>query len=516
MKLLIVEDETIARKGLLGSLDWAELGIDSVMSAENGESGLSLARRVLPDIVITDIRMPRMDGITMASRIRDFLPDCRIIFLSAYSDIDYYKAAIELKAIRYLNKPVETPALKDVVMQAMEECRELSSNKSLTAFHKLHEKQNFADALCQGEDSAQIEKDAKRLGITEIIKKSETVTAVIIARRPRYEDEPRKDQLQLALRISKAISQQSLYTVRHKSNLVFFLFTPNELSNFAQNHLCEKVATVLENEDFYVVIGSPVKGIGNAHNSYVCAKKAMQKAYCYPFGSAVVYNEAIEAETGLFAYVDEKNRIIASLSEKDQQGALAACAALRDSLYRHKDLTQLKARQLYYELIAEVFRLSEQSHLDIRENDAGDDIFWAVRIESYNLDELHAYLCAHINRLFAAIKETKNEKRQILAIKEYIAANYPNPTLSVSDISNHLHMSASHVCTMFKKETGNTINGYLTDYRLGRAKKYLDESLLSIADISAKIGYKDNSYFGRIFRKHFGLTPLEYRNRDSQ
>ncbi|MCL1857241.1 MAG: response regulator, partial [Kiritimatiellaeota bacterium] len=109
--VLIVDDERMTREGLAESLDWRAAGVDRVFCAENGEAGLIMAKRILPDIVLTDIRMPRMDGITMAGRIRDILPECRIIFLSAYSEIDYYKAAIDLKAIRYLDKPIDAARL---------------------------------------------------------------------------------------------------------------------------------------------------------------------------------------------------------------------------------------------------------------------------------------------------------------------------------------------------------------------------------------------------------------------
>ena len=125
LKVLIVEDELYVRKGIVLTVDWAALDCMVVGEAANGEEGVEAALRYNPQIIVTDIRMPRMDGITMANRIREILPECRIIFLSAYSEIDYYKAAIALKAVRYLDKPIEPELLRAVITEAVAECEQL-------------------------------------------------------------------------------------------------------------------------------------------------------------------------------------------------------------------------------------------------------------------------------------------------------------------------------------------------------------------------------------------------------
>jgi len=232
-----------------------------------------------------------------------------------------------------------------------------------------------------------------------------------------------------------------------------------------------------------------------------------------PWGQVTHYHEDAERCGSVSAYAEERSAILRELSENHEKAALFACQALYEKLRRNRDLVYQKARELYFEIISEVFHKADSLHLHIKEDEPDDMISWIVRIENYNLDELHAFLSSQVGRLFAALEEVKNEKKQILAIKDYIMKRYADDTFSISDISAFLHMSASHLCTMFKKETGDTINNYLTEYRLSKAKQYLKETLFSVAEISAKVGYKDNSYFGRIFRKRFGMTPNEYRNR---
>jgi len=210
MNLLIVEDERMTREGLVESLDWAQIGVSKVFSAENGEVGLFMAKRILPEIVLTDIRMPRMDGITMASRIREILPECRIIFLSAYSEIDYYKAAIDLKAIRYLDKPVEPEQLRAVITEAVADCVLLHRYKSTHEFHHMLERQKLADALCTDESIELIESEYKRLKLRAVFKNKDYCTAVIINFRPDFDAEMQEDIPVLASMLSEAIIYPNL------------------------------------------------------------------------------------------------------------------------------------------------------------------------------------------------------------------------------------------------------------------------------------------------------------------
>ena len=512
MNLLIVEDERMTREGLVKSLDWPQVGVTKVFSAENGEAGLFIAKRVLPDIVLTDIRMPRMDGITMASRIREILPECRIIFLSAYSEIDYYKAAIDLKAIRYLDKPIEAERLQTVIAEAVAECAQLRSYKATSDLQHIQERQKFADAICAGEDEAALESEYKRLKLRAIFKCSDFCTPVVISVRLDIEDEMQDDLHILAAALSEAVIYPNLYTIRRKNRIALLLFTPSAISDRHMSATCQKLQSLLYDHAYAVAVGKPFRGLGNANKAYITAKTALEKAYLYPWGHVVYYGEESEKTAGVSAYGEEKNRITRCVSEGNEKEALDTCEVLYKALKARKDLTYTKARELYFELISEVFHKADSMHLQIKEDDVGEAISWIVQIENYNLDELHSFLCRHISLYIESLEKSKNEKKQVLAIKSYIAKNFMNDTLSIGDISGYLHMSASHVCTIFKKETGDTINNYLTEYRLDKAKQYLRETLLTAAEISVKVGYRDNSYFGRIFHKRLGTTPNEYRN----
>lgn len=136
MKLLLVEDEMLTREGLLGSLPWEELGINQVFTAEDGEEGVERALSCEPDIVMTDVRMPRMDGITMAFEIRKTNRRCRFIFVSGYCDKEYLKSAIQLSAVNYIEKPVEIEEVVTALKQAMKQVIEQRRQEEIEAEYR--------------------------------------------------------------------------------------------------------------------------------------------------------------------------------------------------------------------------------------------------------------------------------------------------------------------------------------------------------------------------------------------
>ena len=128
MKLLIVDDEELTRSGLFSSIDWPSLGIRTVLQADDGFNGLVLAKKEKPDIILCDVRMPRLTGIQMLEQLEPLLPETVFIFMSGYSDKEYLKAAIRLKAVSYIEKPLDLQEVRETVLEARERC--LSRRKS--------------------------------------------------------------------------------------------------------------------------------------------------------------------------------------------------------------------------------------------------------------------------------------------------------------------------------------------------------------------------------------------------
>lgn len=124
MKLLIVDDEELTRTGVISSIDWQSIGIQEVLQADDGINGIEMARVHRPDIVLCDVRMPRLDGIAMLEQLEEILPDIVPVFMSGYSDKEYLKAAIKLKAVNYIEKPLNPVEIRDAIVEARDLCLE--------------------------------------------------------------------------------------------------------------------------------------------------------------------------------------------------------------------------------------------------------------------------------------------------------------------------------------------------------------------------------------------------------
>ena len=134
----------------------------------------------------------------------------------------------------------------------------------------------------------------------------------------------------------------------------------------------------------------------------------------------------------------------------------------------------------------------------------------------FTFSELHQTLVNNTEDYFSCAENFSAENPTIFLIKDYISKNYMNETLSVKDISTHVFLSTSYVCTFFKNETGKTLNQYITEYRMEKAKQLLNDARFKITDISSRVGYNDGNYFGKSFKKYCGLSPSEYREQNLQ
>ena len=151
MKILIADDEDYTREGLIDAVDWDKFGIDEIMQAVNGAEAARIAQWFQPDIVISDIRMPQMDGIELAERLLRINPDSRIIFISGYMEIEYLKSAIQLAAVDYIEKPVDLHALDRAIARAAADVRRIDQGRTAVAEHKELQQQKLFRLLTDKE-----------------------------------------------------------------------------------------------------------------------------------------------------------------------------------------------------------------------------------------------------------------------------------------------------------------------------------------------------------------------------
>lgn len=515
MKLLIVDDEELTRTGVISSIDWKELGISEVLQADDGINGLEMARKYQPEIILCDVRMPRMDGITMLERLESVLPDTIPIFMSGYSDKEYLKAAIKLKAVSYIEKPIKPLEICDAVLEARERYTQKVYSRRGRTLRSMETASSLALSLTvpyTPDNNA--EKLAQELSITLT---PSTCFTTIIVRLDSALELTREALENIYHALHDYLEHQHMnciYVAKREQYLVYDIISQTAPASASLQSIGEFLGSQYQVYGKYMMVaGDTFAGISRAYQSYTSAVILLQSSYFFPAGSFLTSQafEGTQPAPGKAALPAESDHIFSELlSSKDTEKTSAFLEQLYNYFYKNHTLLPNQVKDLYYKYFVMLENTRKQQLLpDSKEQDA---IVSALE-KNFTYQELHEELVQKTQQYFTDLKNSIPENSTIFLIKDYISKNYMNETLSVKDISAHVFLSASYVCTFFKNETGQTLNQYLTEYRMEKAKQLLSDPRYKITDISSRVGYSDGNYFGKSFKKYTGVSPSEFRER---
>lgn len=519
--LLVVDDEITSRNGLLRNIKGMNLGFAKTETADDGVHALELALRFRPDIVLTDVRMPRMDGIEMSYKLREMYPDVIIIFMSGYSDKEYLKSAIHLKAVNYVEKPVENEELEKSLRQALDMLDEMHRASSL---QKDYQKMVSNLSLLGNELALRLtsayrhkdkEFDYSLLGLDP----SSCFTTILIRLFP--ENGCSIPSLfpvweRTAVQITRFLEQnhlQGIFAVKDDSYLVLHLAYSREQSAFiTREYLTFFLSTLIllwDHNRYCIAVGSQADGIGQVFRSYGDAVMTMQQMFFTGYDQILftapsmkpAYTFRPELMEELHQHLLEENRMQAAGLLDDLCAELALYPATLSS----------NIRDYFYHLLTVISDTAQELLLNafFDRTDAGE--LWNQLNRANTLQEIRQYSQTLLDSFFTMCGNVRSGSSNVLRIKNYIAANYRSSDLSVKQISDVMYMSLAYMCSIFKAETGITINQYITDIRLEDAKQLLRNKSYNISEVAAAVGFNDSQYFAKIFKKKTGLTPSMYK-----
>jgi len=518
MNLLIVDDEELTREGLLGSIDWSALGISNIYQADDGINGLSLARKFKPQIILSDVRMPRMDGIEMAAKIREDFPDCHIIFMSGYSDKEYLKAAIRLKAISYVEKPILPREVEDAVREAIstDAVQQITKDSATRQIREAATKLALEITYSRIENGDDIEKQFASLHLS--VRPTTSFTTIIVKFTDGFSSLGSKEQEETFNIFNKLTGQyhlQYLWAVKQDEYLIVHLFASEKPSSAGLSKICGKLADSLSAAcHFYIAVGRTVTGADKVFDSYNAAVLLLQSSFFYEYNSILIHEK--ESRDSLPISQDIIPHFHEALSSQNKEETLLIVQSLYAKLVNNQGVLVNYIKDFYYKLFMELYRTASHLQVYLSDTDGSSETILDYISKSGTLTILNNLLTEKTEMFFHAMETNVQENSTIFLIKAFISKNFQNDNLSVKDISEHVYLSTSYVCTIFKNETGKTLNQYLTEYRIERAKILLMDPRYKITDISAKVGYSDGNYFGKTFKKMAGLSPSEFREQNAK
>lgn len=500
MKLLIVDDEKLPRSGLISSLDWDNLGIDEVLEASNGSEGIRLALKERPDIILTDMRMPRMDGVSMAKRVRENLPDTAIIFMSGYSDKEYLKAAIDLKAVSYVEKPLDTAEVSEAIKKASDELiakglvkRGISASIKENEYH-------LAELFTRPPASG-FPGDTP---LPETMNADDLFTCIIL----KFSGSP-ADPDDGVFPFTERKGLNEIHIVKERDCLCVFIYGAKTERSSVQK-LCGELKDNCPYPGLVcIALGDTFHGIRHAYDSYASAVVLLQEAFFHDPVSLLENTGEMTATPPIIK--DMTVPYSEALESGDISQTEKVLSEILDQFSPPCRLLSSQVKDIYYQLflaLQKAVRHAQMSEMILKE----DQSIWDTVDKAGSLSQLHGELNKLTDEYITGLSGRGTESDMIFAIKEFIRKNYRNEALSIKSVSDHVNRSAPYVCTLFKTETGLTLNQYITGYRIEKAQELLSDPRYKITDVASRVGYNDVNYFGKIFKKVTNFSPSEFRS----
>lgn len=509
IKLLIVDDEENTREGLKNFVPWSTLGIDDICLAGDGVAALDVFDKEDPDIILCDVRMPRMNGIEFAQSVKEKKPGCKIIFLSGFSDKEYLKSAIKLGATDYIEKPVIMSELKAVMgktvkMLGEEKLYRIKIDESMMDFKK-----NLVDKLISPDvDFAELRREIIRVGGRFLDKKTFTVVTVLFTfEMPKKEIAVLCDQLTIFLpdTLFGFINPSSLVIIQNDSDETYRI-------RMAFKELADRILGSSNQKHFTIGIGMPVVGIENIALSYNTAAIACKKQFFTSYESMIYYDRMNDAH---YSFDHEQISLYFKkcLMENEKQEALDTISKLTADISRNWGTDVDYVKHIMLNLYLALHDVSILRDIEKVYSENSRDYFWKKIGGFGTLGEVSDYLKWSIDEFYTDLGKKDSVDTKTDKLEAFIEKYYGDKDLSMKRMSHHVDLSLNYMCGMFKKETGSTINDYLVETRIRKAGEMLKDRDMRIYEIADRTGFKATNYFSRLFKKKTGLTPSEYREK---
>lgn len=523
--VLLVDDEEEVIQIIMKKINWEELGFSVVGYASNGIKALELVEELQPDVVMTDIKMPFMDGMELSKHIRAGFPTTKILFFTGFDEFEYAKGAIHLEAEEYILKPVNAVELRDVFTRLkMKLDREISEKRNVETLQKYYLdslpllQANFYASLLGG----RIDEDEipTYLSNYQIAFSGPFFSCLVIHTSSSHIPDD-MNALLLSTSVRKQAEERLAETWRAKcfsylgnTILITQLKSESEVSELTDDcdRFCKYAKTII-GAVVTVGIGRVCGDIMELPQSYSDAREAVSYRAIYGSSKAINMKEIVPRGTGKLvsdsdATLSDLFKTIRFGSEEDV--SKAAERYLNNAGLPEKSLQQHQIDVM--ELVSSLYKFMLSHGIDAPDFSGNIQELYSnlVDLEPDAMGRWLTDFCLSIREKLIHARN-KSTKSFVARAEEYVQNNYGEEELSLDSICGALGVSNAYFSTIFKKETGNSFISYLTDYRLELAREMLVETDEKSYMIAKSVGYGDPNYFSYVFKRKFGVSPSIYR-----
>ena len=540
IKVFLVEDEMVIRRGIQNRLDWDKEGYIFWGEASDGELAYPMIIKEKPDILITDIRMPFMDGLELCKLVKKELPNIKILILSGYDEFDYAKEAIRLGVTEYLLKPISSGKLLEALNGVSESIRREKEDKDLVRKYMEemrenteHEKQKFFEQMIAGNLSMA---DALETGKKYEMSLSAGMYNLLLFRFTLGEENRKSGELlgEAEYAIEK-LTERLEYVFEFQRGVegwAFLLMADNEEQMSERvKELSKDLEEIMKNYStiaYFGGIGQPVARLRELEESFREAERALAARFTMELNRIISVDDIRMAqnvdtlddiEITSFGEIEKTRTMLEKFLNNGVEDEIDEFVDVYINELPEENLKSVLMRQ-YIIMDAYIVMMSFCEKIEGIEGEmqAQSEELKNSMKTIQTVEEIKNYIRMLLKKIIG-VRDTISGRRysDIIEIaKDQIRKTYMSDEISLNTVAAEVGMSPSYFSSIFSKEMGKTFVEYLTEIRMDRAKELLMCSSMKTSEIGYEVGYKDPHYFSYIFKKTQNCTPKEFRARGKE
>lgn len=534
MKVFLAEDEFVVREGIKNNIDWKGHGYEFCGEAGDGEMAYSMIQKSQPDILIADIKMPFMDGLSLSRLIKSEFPAIEIILLTGYEEFAFAQEAIQIGVSRYLSKPISGENLLKEIDIVAEKIREREEERSLARKYAAEmeereqlEKQEFFRNLVTGEkELSEILEDSRKLNI-EISGMQYSLLLLKVWSKRHEIGEYSGSVQKVVQKIEEAAKQYDavLFDMHLEGKAVLFKGESKEAVEQSVKDFIKVLKAIfypMPQLRYFGGISSVVGRITEIPRCYQEAGRAYAHLYLteengFFYGDDVTTTESSAGEGEQDIRVSEtgaKQLDRRQLLEFLRRGESVEVSFFLEEFYKTLGPKAMQSKMFRQYVAMDLYLAAldfAQKELEVKEGDLDleEPTFRILADEK----SAKTYMETILQRAISIREEHAKSKYHdvVRRVILYIEEHYGEEELSLNQVAKSVNFSSNHLSAVFSQETGQPFIKYLTDYRMEKAKDLLRQTTKKTNEIGSLVGYKDSHYFSYLFKKTQGTTPTQYR-----
>lgn len=528
LKVIIADDERIQREGILKHISWQDYNMYVAGTAADGIEALELVKLHDPDILITDVKMPKMNGLELSRKAKELVPGLKIIIISGYEEFEFARTAIELNAHAYILKPVNMGKMRDELTKIGSICRsEQQAEEEISGLRKQLEESKpllvdkfIKDLICgfiQDLDAIR-----RRAEFLSVILPDAGYCILIVQVEDLLDNDISEERKQLFyIHFEKHLVEAcvkfggGLVTQLKEAEFAVVLYM-QDVQEEEITGLTETIKAELEEKSCKTVtmgassIKDSIQLVNEAHRE---AEMALRQKFYLGKGKCIFYKD-IDPQAGTpLSFDDKYNDLINNI----EIGNSYRVEEIFDEIFELFSKSSLISRQYVkafcFHIMSDIYRILYDMDEKVKSIFGEEDILWSKIYRFDTILDVRQWLKNILTTVTQHIFNKKSKKNSYVVdvIIKTLEERY-HEQITIDELSKNVYLTPNYICNIFKESIGESIIDYLTRVRMKHAQKLLADPSLKIYEVAEKTGFNSTSYFSIVFKSNFGISPKDYRD----